>query len=113
MIYYNDSYYDDLEDLVIGEFDPEDINELPENFTIIVDLCEMEPLVTLSPDWILSRIDDDRFSENGVDDEMDKVRKILADNIDYEKINKLMIPMWYPIGKKMVYDLSDIKKTIE
>jgi hypothetical protein len=43
MIYYNDSYYDDLEDLVIGEFDPEDINELPENFTIIVDLCEMEP----------------------------------------------------------------------
>ena len=59
----------------------------------------------LSANWITERIDDDRFSENNVDSEIDKIEKALNGNIDFEKINAL-IPKLYFVDRRNKFKIT-------
>lgn len=61
--FYEDKFYSDIEELMIDlEIDEESIESMPDFYK-----CkkgQLEPLVVIDAEWILERIDEERFSEN-------------------------------------------------
>ena len=94
--FYADKFYHAPEDFVEDIFDDEDeINDLEDGIFWDCYGSTEQPLFELSSQWITERIDEDRFSENGSDNEYEKIHKILEANIDYEKINSLIPRLYY------------------
>lgn len=90
--FYDDKFYPDLGDLCDDlDLDEEKIAALPDDWQIKVFETSLEPIVVLSADWILDRIDGERFSEN---DESDKVYKLLQ-QIDFKLVNEKMPKLYY------------------
>jgi hypothetical protein len=91
------NFYTDLEDFMYRIFDGEEdqIKELDDDTVFNCKGSKLEPILSLSAEWITERIDDDRFSENNSDEEYEKTTKILNANIDYEKINALIPKLYY------------------
>lgn len=94
--FYNNDFYRDLESFIQEAFEDEDeIQELEDDKEFLCKGSFLEPIITISAEWITNRIDDDRFSESNSDDECEKTTKILDDNIDYDKINALLPKLYY------------------
>jgi len=94
--FYNNDYFTDLEDFIEKVFDDEDeIQDLEDDKEYLCKGSTFEPILKLSAEWIAERIDDDRFSENNSDGEIEEISEILEKNIDYEKINALMPKLYY------------------
>lgn len=91
------NFYTDLEDFIYRVFDgeKEQIEELEDDKLFLCKGSRLEPILSLSAEWIAERIDDERFSENNSDREIEEISKILESNIDYEKINSLMPKLYY------------------
>ena len=94
-------FYTDLEDFIYKVFDGEEeqVRELEEDAVFECKGSKLEPIIDFSTQWITERIDDDRFSENNVDSEIDEIEKVLNGNIDFEKINAL-IPKLYFVDRR-------------
>ena len=95
-IIHNDTFYHDLESL--AESTEEDIKDMDDDDYITVEETSLEPLFYLDADFIIDNIDEERLSEDC--DELDKARKVLNENIDFDKINALLPKLHYPNGKK-------------
>jgi hypothetical protein len=91
------NFYTNLEDFIYKVFDgeKEQIEELEHDTIFNCKSSKLEPILSLSAEWISERIDDDRFSENNNDGEIEKIFKVLENNIDYENINSLMPKLYY------------------
>lgn len=96
--FYDFEFYSDLEELIYRLFDDADqeIKELSEDWEIECMQGKLSPIFQLSTDWILNRIDDDRFSENGIDKESDIITKVLDKHIDYNMINNSIPKLFFP-----------------
>ena len=102
----NEEFFYDLGDL-IDSLDVEDINNLPDDYKLECDESILEPVVVLSADWILDRINERRFPED--DDELClKIRKSISDNIDFEKLNSSIPMLYYGTRKKFVVTKQDL-----
>jgi hypothetical protein len=94
--FYNDNFYSDMESFIHENFEDEsEIAELEDDKLFLCKGSKLEPILKLSAEWIAERIDDDRFSENNSDGEIEEISEILEKNIDYEKINSLMPKLYY------------------
>ena len=94
--FYKNDFYTDLEDFIEKVFDDEsEIADLDNDKLYLCKGSKLEPILSLSAEWIAERIDDDRFSENNSDGEIEEISEILESNIDYEKINSLMPKLYY------------------
>jgi hypothetical protein len=94
--FYNDNFYSDMESFIHENFDDEsEIAELEDDKLFLCKGSKLEPILKLSAEWISERIDDERFSENNSDGEIEEISEILEKNIDYEKINSLMPKLYY------------------
>ena len=94
--FYNDNFYSDMESFIHENFDDEsEIAELDDDKLFLCKGSKLEPILKLSAEWIAERIDDDRFSENNIDGEVEEISEILEKNIDYGKINSLMPKLYY------------------
>ena len=94
--FYNNDFYTDLEDFIEKVFDDEsEIADLDNDKLYLCKGSKLEPILSLSAEWIAERIDEDRFSENNSDGEIEEISEILESNIDYEKINSLMPKLYY------------------
>jgi len=102
---YNDKFYYEIGDL-LDDYDIENPQDIEDDMSFTIYPCQLEPLVTLSADWIMDRIDEERFSEEG--DESEKVADTLLKYIDFEKVNSMMPKMYYPIGPKYILTKKDI-----
>jgi len=73
-------FYTDLEDFIDRVFDgeKEQIEDLEDDATFNCKGSKLEPILSLSADWIAERIDDDRFSENNNENEVEKIMKVLC-----------------------------------
>jgi hypothetical protein len=71
------NFYTDLEDFMYRIFDGEEdqIKELDDDTVFNCKGSKLEPILSLSAEWITERIDDDRFSENNSDEEYEKQLK--------------------------------------
>jgi len=94
--FYQGDFYSDLESFIDENFpDVSEINELEDDKLFHCKGSKLESIISLSAAWITNRIDDDRFSENDSDSEWNKIKRILENNIDYEKINSLLPKLYY------------------
>jgi len=94
--FYNDDFYNDVDSFIHENFEGlDEILGLEDDKQFHCTGSVLQPIITLSSYWITDRIDDDRFSENGVDEECIKINKILDENIDYDKINSLLPKLYY------------------
>lgn len=90
------------------DMDIDVLKEEPDDFVLTALECDTESLVTLSAEWITTRIDDERFSENGVDDEIGRIYKALEKHIDFEALNKEIPKMWYPSRRKITWTKQEL-----
>ena len=82
--FYNDNFYSDMESFIHEIFEDEsEIAELEDDKLFLCKGSKLEPILKLSAEWIAERIDDDRFSENNSDGEIEEISEILEKNIDY------------------------------
>lgn len=81
----NDIFHSSLEDFIdYNEWDREQVESLPEDFKLEVLTAKKEPIVKLSAEWIVNHINEERFSEENYDQELERVTGIIADNIDFD-----------------------------
>lgn len=91
---YNEKLYGDIEELSEDLFETEeDIFSLPEDWEIECEQADAEPIFKFDLDWIMDRIDEERFTEDGY--EYEDLESLLCDNINFDIINKLMPLLWY------------------
>jgi hypothetical protein len=103
--FYNNIFYEDIpafmEDL---EIDEETIDQCRDSYSI--KLGELQPIIKLDTEWILDRIDEERFTENG--DEVEKLEDILKKYIDFDKVNSMIPKLWYETYKKVEITKADL-----
>ena len=110
MYYFNDNFYSELYDLIDDELDFEKSpNELDDDFVLIYQECELQPIFTLDKDKLsdlLLDVYEDRFSEDG--DESHEVIKAINESIDFDKLNSMIPELWYPKHEKLKLSKSEI-----
>lgn len=110
--FYADELYNDLGDLIEDMFEEdEEIYKLPDDWYIICEESDLEPIVDFNVDWIMENIDQDRFSEMG--DDWDKLRKLFTENIDFGTINKKIPKLYYGSLKEFDITKQDLIRYIE
>lgn len=109
MIYYNEKFYEDFEEILEELKDYEDKKlDSPEEYIIHYQECRLEKLFKFDIDEIVINATYDRASENG--DELDKAIELIRNNCNEEAINGGMPELWYPIGREIRFDLSVLEE---
>ena len=108
--FIDDEFYHDI--LHYAESMDGEIEDLEDDWTIQVTACELQPLVTFTPDWIAERIDEERFSENNSEQECDRIIKALKECVDFDKLNSLMPKLNYGTREKYFITKSDLLEAI-
>lgn len=103
----DNEYYDDITHYAesMGE---DFINSLPDGTVAIAHVCETRLLQVFTPEWITERIDDDRFSENNMEQEYEKVCEALRQSVDWDKLHSLMPEINYETKEKYSISKSDL-----
>ena len=111
--FYSDNFHSDLGELMdyLDYNEEEDVLKLPDDYTLNCIKAELEPIVTLSAEWIIDRIDEERLTEDG--NEIERIEKALYANIDFEKLNSLMPKLYYEGIKKFTITKADMLEWIK
>ena len=107
--FYNDKFYIDLNHFVNDMDLEENISELESDWQVKVELTDLEPIFKLDADSLcemLSSVFDERFSEDG--DEEEKILKALKECIDFDKLKISLPQLHYPNNKFVVITKSDL-----
>lgn len=104
MYLYNDEFYDEIEDIIDALEEP--IEEYKNGITI--EECREEPICKINAQWIVERIDEERFPENN-DDTYEKVEDVLNKYIDFAKVNEMLPKLWYGTGKLRRISYEELK----
>lgn len=115
MYYYNEIFYNELDDL-IDDLDFENHpDELSDDFEIVYQECELQPIFKLDVEKIAEILTDcfeDRFSEDNLGNENELLRKALKQSVDFEKLNSLLPEFWYPKREILKLTKSEIMEII-
>jgi hypothetical protein len=107
--FYNDKYYESIEDLMIDlDIDEESIESANDFYPCV--RAELEPIIKLNADWIYERIDEERFSENG--DEGEKLFKLLQ-TIDFKSIQEKIPKLWYETRVRFTITKADMYEALK
>ena len=87
------------------EIDEESIESMPDFYKC--KKAQLEPLVVIDAEWILERIDEERFSENNNEKEYDKIKEALS-IIDFSKVNEKIPKLWYESYEKFEITKADL-----
>ena len=113
--FYEDYFCSDIDDLISNlQFDEEEINDLPDDWGIKVELTELQPIFQIDMDYMVraamwaSDKFEDRFGDNW-DERHDKsIEDAFKEGIDIDKINAAMPKFFYPSGKKETIIKQDL-----
>lgn len=110
--FYKQEFYSDMDNLVDYVEDNEDckIEELPDTWEIKVEETTLEPMFQLKIDRLMDLVPEDRMSEDG--DELDTVRRVFTERIDFEAINSRLPKFYYPNGKMSTITKADLLEYI-
>ena len=112
--FVDDTFYDDIGSLMedLDLFEEQDVENL-DGATFSVDCVEstFEPLVTLSYDWIVDRVNEERFPEES--DRIDEQFNKAINAIDFDKVNSMMPKLYYPTRKKFTLTKEDFLNYIK
>lgn len=106
--FYDDKFFSDLGELCdhLDLTDDEAIGLLPDDWYIEVNESILEPITELSAEWILERIDEERWPED--DDSVYKKVKLLLNSLEYATINEAMPKLYYESSRKSQINKSDL-----
>ena len=106
-IFIDDNYYSDLETYAdsIGR---SEIESYPNDYKVTAFTCETLPLQIFSAEWIAGRINEENFSEEGFEDEYEKVLKALNECVDFNRLNSMMPLMNYESTEKWVITKKEL-----
>ncbi len=104
--FYYSKFYSDIEELMIDlEIDEESIESMPDFYLCYKSKCE--PIVQFDADWMLERIDEERFTEERFEKESEKIHKLLSE-IDFSKINEQIPKVYYESFEKFEITKADL-----
>ncbi len=103
----DDMFHSDLDSLIMHLELDDNINDLDDDWSIRVEMCDLEPVEEITAEWITERIDDERLPEEP-DGTIHHAKKILNENIDFKKINELMPKLYYGNGTYQVITKKDL-----
>jgi hypothetical protein len=106
--FYNDNFFTDLEALACELQD--DFDVFAEGEELVIELSVEEPIVKFTPEWIVDRIDDDRFTEDGCEREYKTIKEALSSTVDFDKLNALIPKVYFGSGKMVKIKVSEIKE---
>lgn len=105
--FYDDEFYSEVGDLLNHlDIEEDKLHELQEDWQIECVESDLQPIITLSADWIHERISENRFTENG--NESEELYRILEQYIPFDKINSLIPKLYYPTRKKFTITKQDL-----
>lgn len=110
--FYDDEFYSEICDL-LEAMDIEDGKEneqIEDDWSIECFESVLEPLVTLNYDWIVDRVNEERFPEDN--DRVSQQFSKAIESIDFTKANELMPKMYYQTRKKFTITKADILEYI-
>lgn len=112
--YYNDNFYFDFESLSEDLFETEEeIRALPDDYELKVNLCELEPIVVFTAEKIAEHtVDEERYSEDGCDREVQRIIDALKESVDFEKLNSLIPKLWFPSKRFITFKKQDFINTL-
>lgn len=106
-----DRYYNDINEIIddIIDWEGKELVELPDDYTIEVGLCTLEPIFQLNSEKlqeILLDVYQERSSEEG--EEWDKLEWILQKHINFEELNRDIPKLWFPTGKTETFTKDEL-----
>lgn len=104
--FIDENFYSDLSELIEHTSDEEDLSDIDDDWSVVCNESKLEKVVTLSTDWIIRYIGEERFEEDG--DTHEKVYDLLERRIDYEAINSRMPELYYPTRVKFTITKQDL-----
>ena len=112
--FVDDIFYTDLSELCEYQcWEKSEIELYSDDYRLEVRPAVLEPIVKFNALDITERIEDDRFSENGIDNEIKKIAKILDDNIDFDRINSQIPKLYYSTYKKHHFTKQDLLEVFD
>jgi len=103
----DDRFFSEVQDIA-EHLEYEFLVEQTDDFTVEAYECYLENIGFLNGETIAERVfDEDRFSEN-MDEDQERIAKILDANIDFEKINSLLPKLWYPSDRKVIFTKAEL-----
>lgn len=108
--FVNDKFYPDLEEYLIDmDLEQEDIEALPDDYTLEAEDTDHEPMFKLDSSELASILDEwhsERKSEDG--DEWEEIKEALNKSVDFEKLNANIPCLHYPNGQALIITKSDL-----
>lgn len=103
----DDRFFSEVQDIA-EHLEYDFLADQTDDFTVEAYECDLELIGSLSGEAIAERVfDEDRFSEN-MDEDQERIAKILDANIDFEKINSLLPRLWYPSDRKVIFTKAEL-----
>lgn len=103
----DDRFFSEVQDIA-EHLEYEFLVEQTDDFTVEAYECDLETIGLLDGSIIAERaFDEDRFSEN-MDEDQERIAKILDANIDFEKINSLLPKLWYASDRKVIFTKAEL-----
>ena len=96
---------DEIEDIT------NDIENLNNNWSIEIELADLEPCIKIDLKRLFELIYDDneeRFGEDFDDSDELKIKNCLRESIDFDKLNDLMPKYYYPNGETLTITKQDL-----
>lgn len=107
----DDRFFDEVQDIA-EHLEYEFLIEQDDNFTVEVELCDLETIGFLDSSVIAERcFDDDRFPEDP-DQTHFKIIKAL-EGVNWNEINEKLPKIWYPNGKTIKITKKELVDTIK
>ncbi len=113
--FIDDNFCHDLDDLIRLCTMEDDIEELADDWSIIVDEAESQKIFILDKDFVVNAISErtdrfeDRFPEDDNDDRLStQIKKAIEQSIDLEKLNSLLPELYYPSGETFEITKKDL-----
>ncbi len=106
--FVDESFYTDMEDMiddVLSDYDY-DFTDLQDDWEITCTEAVLEPVATITKDWLYNKIGDERFPED-CESTTSQLEKALA-LIPYDKVMEAMPKLYYPSRKKFTITKQDV-----
>jgi hypothetical protein len=113
--FIDDEFYSNIEDYVhyLDLDSVEDLDQLGNNhFPIKIEMSDLEPMFQINEEDLIQMFADgneDRFSENNDEAEIENIRKAIRESIDIEKFNSIILKYCYPNGNYSKIEKEDIE----
>lgn len=107
--FIEDRFFSNFEDLL--DYIDVEVEELEDDWSIKIELSELEPMVKLNEDDLVELITDaneDRFAEDNRESEYRNIREAIKLAFDLEKFNNHIEKYYYPTGHYKTITKQDL-----